>query len=198
MLQFYVPRSALDELADEIGAPRIRTLHCEPGIPVRDTVLSQLGLALLPTFDESQEPDQLFLQHMGLALRAHFARAYGRMSPQSRSTGAGELAPWRQRRAEDMLRAGLARGVSLDEVARECHMSVSQFGRTFKKTTGLTPHRWLVQRRVERAKDLLLRSMLPLAEIALDCGFSEQSHFTRTFTRMVGTSPGEWRRQRRL
>jgi AraC family transcriptional regulator len=40
--------------------------------------------------------------------------------------------------------------------------------------------------------------MLPLAEIALDCGFSEQSHFTRTFTRMVGTSPGEWRRQRRL
>jgi AraC family transcriptional regulator len=109
----------------------------------------------------------------------------------------GELSPWRRRRAEDMLRSGLARGVSLDAVARGCNMSVSQFGRTFKKTTGLTPHRWLVQRRVERAKDLLLRSMLPLAEIALDCGFSEQSHFTRTFTRMVGTSPGEWRRQRR-
>ena len=76
-------------------------------------------------------------------------------------------------------------------------MSVSQFGRAFKKATGLTPHRWLVQRRLEQAMDLLLGSNLPLAEIALDCGFSEQSHFTRTFTRLVGTSPGEWRRRRR-
>jgi AraC-like DNA-binding protein len=197
ILQFYIPRSALDELADEIGAPRIRTLHCDPGTPVRDPVLSQLGLVLLPMLEESREPDLLFLQHMALALRAHLARAYGRMSTPSRTTGAGELAPWRQRRAEDMLRAGLAGGVSLDEVARACNMSISQFGRTFKTTTGLTPHRWLVQRRVERAKDLLLRSPLPLVEIALDCGFSEQSHFTRTFTRLVGTSPGEWRRQRR-
>jgi AraC family transcriptional regulator len=120
------------------------------------------------------------------------------MSTTNCTTGAGALAPWRQRRAEDTLRAGLARGVSVEEVARQCNMSVSQFGRTFKKTTGQTPHRWLVQRRLERAKDLLLRSTLPLAEIALACGFSEQSHFTRTFTRLVGTSPGEWRRQRRV
>jgi AraC-like DNA-binding protein len=196
MLQFHIPRAALDELADEIGVPRIRTLHCEPGMPVRDPILSQLGLALLPTLDGSREPDQIFLQHMGLALRAHLARAYGRMAAPARKTTGG-LAPWRQRRAEEMLRAGLAGGVHLDAVARECNMSVSQFGRTFKKTTGLTPHRWLVARRIERAKQLLLGSDLPLAEIALDCGFSEQSHFTRTFTRLIGTSPGEWRAQRR-
>jgi AraC family transcriptional regulator len=197
MLQFYIPRSALDELADDIGVPRIRTLHCDPGTPVQDPVLSQLGLALLPMLEEAREPDLLFLQHMALALRVHLARTYGRMSTPSPATRVGELAPWRQRRAEDMLRAGIASGVSLDEVARECSMSVSQFGRTFKTTTGVSPHRWLVQRRVEQAKDLLLRSTLPLAEIALDCGFSEQSHFTRTFTRLVGTSPGEWRRRRR-
>ena len=196
MLQFYIRRTALDELADEVGAPRIRTLHCEPGTSVRDPVLSQLGLALLPMLDEAPEANQLFQQHMALALRAHLARTYGRMREPSRAS-VGGLAPWQQRRAEEMLRAGLGRGVSLDEVARECNLSVSQFGRTFKRTTGVTPHRWLVQRRLERAKDLLLRSSLPLAEIALDCGFSEQSHFTRTFTRLVGTSPGVWRRQRR-
>jgi AraC family transcriptional regulator len=92
---------------------------------------------------------------------------------------------------------GVVGGVRLAEVARRCHLSLSQFGRTFKKTTGLTPHRWLVKLRLERAQDLMLWTTLPLAEIALDCGFSEQSHFTRTFTRLVGTSPGEWRRQRR-
>jgi AraC family transcriptional regulator len=96
-----------------------------------------------------------------------------------------------------MLRAGLAHRVSLEKVAGACNLSVSQFGRTFKKATGMTPHRWLVQRRLERAKDLLLRSTMSLAEIALDCGFSEQSHFTRTFSHLVGTSPGRWRRQRR-
>jgi AraC family transcriptional regulator len=124
----------------------------------------------------------------------HLTGIYARIAGPACVT-VGGLAPWRQRRAEAMLRAGLASGVRLDDVARKCHMSVSQFGRTFKKTTGLTPHRWLVQLRVERARDLLLRSRLPLAEIALDCGFSEQSHFTRTFTRLVGISPGEWRRQ---
>lgn len=126
----------------------------------------------------------------------HLIQRYARIADPARIK-VGGLAPWRQRRAEGMLLSGLVCGVRLDEVARECHMSVSQFGRTFKKTTGLTPHRWLVQQRLERAKDLLLRSPQALAEIALDCGFSEQSHFTRTFTRLIGTSPGEWRRQRR-
>jgi AraC-like DNA-binding protein len=131
-----------------------------------------------------------------VALRAHLAAAGG-CTPIAARGEAGGLAPWQQRRAEDMLLAGLVRGVRLDEVARRCNLSLSQFGRTFKKTTGLTPHRWLVQRRLDRAQDLLLWSTLSLAQIALDCGFSEQSHFTRTFTRLVGTSPGEWRRQRR-
>jgi AraC family transcriptional regulator len=149
-----------------------------------------------PLIGEPHEPAPPSVPHTAVALRAHLAAAYGSMPPPV-SSQAGGLAPWQQRRAEDMLRAGVAGGVRLDEVARRCNLSLSQFGRTFKKTTGLTPHRWLVQRRLERAQDLLLWSTLSLAQIALDCGFSEQSHFTRTFTRLVGTSPGEWRRQRR-
>ncbi|MGC2082808.1 MAG: AraC family transcriptional regulator [Bradyrhizobium sp.] len=133
-----------------------------------------------------------------MVARSHAAEvaAYGTVRVSVRPRRGG-LAPWQQRRAEDMLRAGVVGGVRLAEVARRCHLSLSQFGRTFKKTTGLTPHRWLVKLRLERAQDLMLWTTLPLAEIALDCGFSEQSHFTRTFTRLVGTSPGEWRRQRR-
>jgi AraC-like DNA-binding protein len=148
-----------------------------------------------PVIGEACEPVQPAVPYSVVALRAHLAAAYGCVPAASREVGC--LAPWQQRRAEDMLRAGLVGGVRLDEVARRCNLSVSQFGRTFKKTTGLTPHHWLVQLRLERAKDLLLWSTLQLAEIALDCGFSEQSHFTRTFTRLVGTSPGKWRRQRR-
>ena len=161
------------------------------------TSLAPVQLAVPePMIGETSEPIQPSVPHTAVALRAHLAAASGCVPIVLRGQGGG-LAPWQQRRAEAMLLAGLASGVRLDEVARRCNLSVSQFGRTFKKTMGLTPHRWLVQRRLERAQDLLLWSTLPLAEIALDCGFSEQSHFTRTFTRLVGTSPGEWRRQRR-
>jgi AraC family transcriptional regulator len=153
-------------------------------------------MAPVPTIGDTSEFIPPSLPHTAVALRAHLAAACGCVAVTAAAEGGG-LAPWQQRRAEDMLRAGLVSGVRLDEVARRCNLSLSQFGRTFKKTTGLTPHRWLVQRRLERAQDLLLWSTLSLAQIALDCGFSEQSHFTRTFTRLVGTSPGEWRRQRR-
>jgi AraC family transcriptional regulator len=152
-------------------------------------------VAPAPAIGDTGESIQPSVPHTAVALRAHLAAAHGSVPPAAPLIGG--LAPWQQRRAEDMLRAGLASGVRLDEVARRCNLSLSQFGRTFKKTTGLTPHRWLVQRRIERAQDRLLWSTLSLAQIALDCGFSEQSHFTRTFTRLVGTSPGEWRRQRR-
>ena len=73
--------------------------------------------------------------------------------------------------------------------------SPSYFIKAFKTTTGRTPHRWLQEYRVGKAKGLLLRS-LSIAEIALECGFADQSHFTRVFRNVTGTPPGMWRRQR--
>jgi len=86
--------------------------------------------------------------------------------------------------------------ISLEHVARECGLSVSYFSRAFRKSTGMAPHRWLIQRRVEAAKALLSAKAASLSEIALLCGFADQSHFTRTFSGMVGSSPGAWRSQK--
>ena len=65
----------------------------------------------------------------------------------------------------------------------------------FKQITGMPPHRWLLMQRVTRAKDLLRGTITPIAEIALTCGFSDQSHLTRVFSKTFGISPGAWRRQ---
>lgn len=82
----------------------------------------------------------------------------------------------------------------LKDVARECRLSVSHFSRAFRRTTGVAPHNWLLTHRVDVAKETLRNTQLSLSEVALVCGFADQSHLTRVFTSMVGVSPGAWRR----
>ena len=88
------------------------------------------------------------------------------------------------------------RELSLLEVARQCGLSRSHFSRAFKATTGLTPRQWRQHHRVDRAKAMLLQKSMNIAEIALACGFDDQSHLTRIFSRCVGVSPASWRRSR--
>ncbi len=88
----------------------------------------------------------------------------------------------------------LAVRLTIADIARECRLTPSYFAKAFRRTTGTSPHRYLTHIRVQEAKGLLLSSTLPLADIALICGFGDQSYFTRVFTRSVGASPGSWRR----
>jgi AraC family transcriptional regulator len=106
----------------------------------------------------------------------------------------GGLAPWQVRRAKEILCANLDGRVPLQEVARECRLSVSHFSRAFRRSMGAAPHNWLLTRRVEAAKEKLRDDRLSLLDVALVCGFADQSHLTRVFTRIVGVSPGAWRR----
>ncbi|MEF3129654.1 AraC family transcriptional regulator [Rhizobium leguminosarum] len=66
--------------------------------------------------------------------------------------------------------------------------------RAFRETTGMTPYQWVLRERIDRARNLLRTSKTPLAEVAIACGFADQSHFTRVFAGIVGTTPGNWRR----
>jgi AraC family transcriptional regulator len=73
-------------------------------------------------------------------------------------------------------------------------LSVSHFSRAFRRTIGVAPHRWLLTRRVEVAKEKLRDRRFSLSDVPLACGFADQSHLTRVFTGRVGLSPGAWRR----
>jgi AraC-like DNA-binding protein len=93
-----------------------------------------------------------------------------------------------------MIRERLDGNIRLSQLARECGLSVSHFTRAFRKSFGVSPYRWLLERRIDYAKALLLTSDLPIANIALQSGFSDQAAFTRAFGRIVGDSPGRWKR----
>jgi AraC family transcriptional regulator len=194
VLLFYIPRVALDELADQHDATRIEGLHFPDGFV--DLVVGQLGESLLPAVDKVDAINTLFAGYVMLALVTHLARVYGGMQYVTHLARGG-LTPFQVRRAKELLTTNLEAGLPLSAIARECGLSTSHFARAFKRTVGEPPHRWLAAYRVEQAKKLLLSSDTPLSEIALACGFGEQSYFTRAFSGAVGTSPGVWRRAHR-
>ncbi|MGY3586657.1 AraC family transcriptional regulator [Bradyrhizobium sp. USDA 4341] len=191
-LAFYLPRAALDAIADDANAPRIGDLSYKPGVGVNDVIISKLGSLLLPTLSHPDQANPLFVDHLLMAFGVHIAQTYGGMRPESRPMR-GALAPWQERRAKEFLRANL-QGVPLKEVARECGLSVAHFSRAFRSTLGVAPHNWLIEQRIVLSKEKLCDDRLSLTDIAAECGFCDQSHFTHHFTRIVGVSPGAWRR----
>ena len=96
----------------------------------------------------------------------------------------------------EFMQDNLSRCIRLSELASLAGLSASQFGRAFKVSTGTTPHHWHLAARIEYAKRMLEEREKSLVEIALEAGFSEQSHFTRAFTSANGISPNAWRRSR--
>jgi AraC-like DNA-binding protein len=109
----------------------------------------------------------------------------------------GGLASWQARRVVAHIDANLTLRVSLDDLARLAGLSNGHFCRAFKQTFGVSAHAYLMRRRIEFAQGAMLKTRLPLSEIALTCGLSDQSHFTRAFRRIVGETPNAWRRARR-
>jgi AraC family transcriptional regulator len=192
VLFFYLPRGALNAIADDADAPQIGDLNHKP-VGIDDATVCSLGRAMLPALSCSDQAHQLFVDHVLLALGVHVAQTYGGMRPLSRPVRGG-LAPWQVRRAKEILSANLDGRMPLKEVAKECGLSVSHFSHAFRRTTGAAPHHWLMTCRVEAAKEKLRDGRLSLLDVALACGFSDQSHLTRVFTGMVGLSPGAWRR----
>jgi transcriptional regulator GlxA family with amidase domain len=94
----------------------------------------------------------------------------------------------------EFIEENLGAKLALRHLANCAALSESHFSRAFKQSAGYSPHAYVIARRVERAKLMMISTRERLADIALACGFADQSHLTRSFRRIVGMSPGPWRR----
>ena len=190
---FKLPRATINGLADEINVQRIDELRFKPGVGMFDETMMHLGLSLSSALDTPHRVNRLFMDHVTLAIAAHVARTYGGMQITPRLV-IGGLAAWQEKRAKEMLAGNLSGATPLNEIAAACGLSVSHFSRAFRNSTGLAPHAWLLQARVESAKAMLRRREISMSDIATACGFADRSHFARVFARMIGISPGAWRK----
>lgn len=191
-VQFYVPRAALNELCRERGLAPIGHMVRPRAKP--DPLALHMASLLLPYIHGSAEASPLFVDHVAMAFLAHAARDYGGVNfagPPRPSLSAAE-----QQRIEDFMRARLTDRLTIEDIAAAIDLTPRHFTAAFKQSFGSPPYRYLTQLRIEEAKRLIASSPLSLAEIAMQCGFSDQPHFTRVFSRAVGCSPGSWRRLR--
>lgn len=188
-----IPWAVLDDIAERANAAPIRALEAPASSGLTDTTIEHLVRAMLPQLRAGVYPTRLYADHLKLALATHVAHAYGGMRPGDRMARGG-LAPHLLRRAQEILRANLRDGLSLEAIAEECGLSPRHFARAFKDSVGLSPHRWMMNARVATAKAMIHEGMDSLAEIAVTCGFADQSHLTRVFKREEGISPAAWRR----
>src|SRR5829696_6575132 len=158
----------------------------------RDPLVSRVGLALLAEMGSEAPGARLYAESLANVLAVHVLRNYTAAGAGPRRF-AGGLSGSRLRRVLSYIADNHERDLSLEDLAGEAAMSTFHFAREFKRATGTTPHQHLLKFRVERAKELLVGSQLPLAEVGLRTGFSHQSHFTRLFRRFTGTTPQSYR-----
>lgn len=160
-----------------------------------DETLLHLGLALVPAFKEPTKANRLFIDQVFLAASTYLISKHSAQQPLVSVRGG--LTPWQAKTTMEFLAANIRSNVSLADLANLCDLSPPQFARLFKRSTGTSPYRWFIERRLALSKLMLKSTNDDLAEIALACGFADQSHFTRTFSRIVGLSPASWRRLQR-
>lgn len=185
-----IEKSAVDRILSEAGTHPTNKLRGAFG--VNDKVVRQLLQAWLDEVTDCGECGQLFTDGLASAIVTHVYRTYGNASfPR---IAKGGLTPRDAKRVLTYIEANMHQDIGLSELASSVSLSEHYFTAAFKSTLGMPPYRYLLHRRVERAKELLLEADLPPAKIAEEVGFSSQSQFTTNFRKIVGTTPARYRR----
>ena len=192
VIHFNIPRATLNAFTEEAELPMVGHLRCPESH--LDLVFYHLAEMIRPHVCQRLELPGLFLDEYLQMLCGHVVLTYSALSL-THQPYRGGLAPWQQRRTLECLEQNLSGDVRLKRLAAECSVSAGYFCRCFRVTFGTSLHKFVMNKRIERAQQLLLHSRLSVAEIAIEVGFSDQAAFTRTFAANLGTPPARWRKE---
>jgi len=161
----------------------------------QDPLLMQIGLALWRELEQPSGVGKLYAQTAAHMLAAHLLRYYA--SPTSQIKAPLQGLTLRQiSRVTDFILAHLNQDLSLSALAQQVGFSPYHFARLFRQTTGESPHQYVLRQRIEQAQRLLQEKDMPLAHIAIESGFANQSHLTRVFKQHLGQTPRAYRHNR--
>lgn len=192
-MMFVIDPLHLQQVAREVGiaAPeRLELKNLTFGQDPQFVALAQQYYAEL--YSENALGEALYRNSLGNLLLLHLLRHYHHQCPTLSLSKAG-LGDRRLKKVLAYIDAHLGEALSLKELAEVAGLGQCYFSSMFKKSLGIPPYRYILLRRIERAKQVLQQDDLSLSEIALHCGFADQSHFTRLFHKWVGMTPRAFR-----
>ena len=158
----------------------------------RDTEIQRLTLQLWSEYLTQDIASGICAESIAMQLAIQLLRNYSTLAKASQPLS-GNLSPRTYERAVEYVEANLPNDLTIQSIASELSMSASHFAHSFKQTTGITPHRYVMERRVEFAKALLRETDIPIANLPTRVGFSTHSHFCVTFQRLTGQTPSAFR-----
>lgn len=195
ILQVYLRDSVYADAVNEMYGCDISKAQIVPRFAILDALLEQLAIGIVTALRDGSVQDGLYVDTLAQMMAVHLARHHS-----SRSSAVGAplerpISNAKMRRVVDFIEENLDRDLSLEVMALEAEISPLYLPRAFKTAIGQSPHQYVLQRRIQKARNLLMSTDIPIADIALAVGFSSQSHLSNWFLRLVGVSPASYRRQ---
>lgn len=192
VIQLYLPRATLERVTREADGFAPGDLLERTGHP--DAITSSLLISAADVLDGNSSLDALFRQQLTDLLATRLLAAHTG-SPVTFEPAMGGLSPHALRRAIERLRSGTDADVSLAALASDAGLSRFHFCRAFKESTGLSPHAWLRQQRLERAMNMLRDTEASIELVAAELGYASQTAFTAAFKKLTGNTPTDWRKR---
>ena len=195
-MSLLLEESFIRRVATETGVEPER-VEVVPLFSAPEPQIERIGLSLLSEMETGGLGGELFTESLANVLALHLLRNHSSLGRgyKRRVGREGGLSKRALGQATDYINDNLARKLTLAEIAGAAHMSPHHFARSFKAATGLSPHQYVIHRRVERAKTLLADTDLTTAEVAAAVSFSNPSHLAHHVRRLLGVSPGALRRE---
>ena len=195
ILQVYLRKSVFEGAVSELYGCDATAAELVPRFAILDPLLEQLAIAIATALRDGTVEDGLYIDTIAQMMAVHLARQHSSRSRPVRMPPAKAISGWRMRRLIDFIEENLDSDLRLDAMAAEVQISPLYLARAFKAAIGQSPHQYVLARRIERAKELLRNTDMPVVDVALSAGFSSQSHLSHWFVRQVGVSPAAYRRQ---
>lgn len=191
-LQIQLPEAFLKRVAEETLGKNGDLLTLVPTFHNRHQQLEAIATLLMAEMQQRQPNGLLYLDSLANVLAVQLLRNYGTNSAQIPSYEGG-LPIYQLNQVLDYIDAELAEGIKLADLASLLNISPFHFARMFKQSMGITPHQYVIQQRVERAKQLLKKSDQAIIDIALECGFNSHSSLSKQFRKVMGMTPKTFR-----
>lgn len=195
ILQIYLRDSIYAAAVREMYGCDVSAAQIVPRFAVLDPLLEQLAIAIATALRDGTVQDGLYVDTLAQMMAVHLARHHSSRSPSGSASVEKPIATSKMRRLMDFIEENLDRDLSLEAMAVEAEISPLYLPHAFKAAVGQSPHQYVLQRRIQKARSLLTSTDSPIADIALAAGFSSQSHLSNWFRRLVGVSPATYRRQ---